>query len=127
MGFITKQWLEGESLRYRHYEPVKVKMSGESTPSINESPFGRRNGFANVAFRIRATRIPQGYQESGDYQELFFAKDEIDDLLPAMIEVGEQSARLKIALSILADLTDEELSQFMTRLRELKQSVEPRR
>jgi len=47
---------------------------------------------------------------------MFLTQDEVDELLPAIIEAGEQSARLKIALSILAGLTDEELSQFMKRL-----------
>jgi hypothetical protein len=106
MGFITKQFLEGEAVRNRKYEPAKVKISGESHPSADDSEFGMRNGFVNVAFYIRAATHPSGWAENGDYQEMFLTKEEVDKLLPEMVEVGEKSTRLKIALAVLSGLTD---------------------
>lgn len=100
MGFITNQWLKGEPERDRSYSPVEGKVSGHSLPWKNH----------DVVFDIRIER-PDGAR-----QIMHLTQGEIDKLLPSVMECGEQSIRLEAALDILADLTDTELLQFLTRL-----------
>lgn len=100
MGFITNRFLVGVRERHKPHKLVEVKVYGEIDVRGD-----------NIGFNIKARRSDK------DYQEMFLTQDELDELLPAMINVREeQSTRLKIALDILADLTDAELLQFVTRL-----------
>jgi len=99
MGFITNQWLKGHVERDRSHFPVRCEISGKAS-------FGDWTS-DNVVFDIQAQR------PDGDVQLMYLTQDEVDELLPAMMEVGNQSIRLKFAHEALAKLDDAELLRFL--------------
>jgi hypothetical protein len=103
MGFISTRWLKGDPERNRRHYPVKGEVSGR--PSRTD--WSKRN---NVVFRINVER------PDGDYKSVYLTQDEVGELLPEMVKVGEQSTRINVALAILTRLPNAELLQFLTRL-----------
>ena len=87
MGFITNQWLEGLPERNKGHFPVEGEVSVRASG-------GEWSELNNVVSRIIVER------SDGEFQAVYLTQDEVD----------------KIALDMLANRTDAELLQFLTRL-----------
>jgi hypothetical protein len=103
MGYMTKDWLEGDPQRNRRHNLVEVEV-------FSSSGLGAPTEDDDVVFSIEVSR------EDRNYQQVRFTQDEVGELFSRMVKVVKQSTRIKVALAILKRVPDAELLQFLTTL-----------
>jgi hypothetical protein len=99
MGFITNQWLKG-FLRNRTFHPV----SGAVSAKAASDSWAKRNG---VLLEIRLKK------SDGSFQELYLTRDELNKILPTVVELGDVEPRTEAAVASLNSLDDAELLEAL--------------
>jgi hypothetical protein len=102
LGFISNQWLKGDSVRDRGFSPVEVKL--EWMPSLME--WHKQN---NVQFTVIATRA------GGDQHYIDFTGAELQSLLPRVLNT-DASSREDVAIRLLTNLSNLEFAEIMAKV-----------
>ncbi len=105
MGFMTNQWLKGTAERYRGYYPVEISMQADE---IDPSDDWTKRNEVSAKIVVR--------QPDGDYQEIFFTKEDLNELLTDLARAAGLRARKGIAFDTLLGLDDADLLKFLAEL-----------
>ena len=103
MGFITNQWLMGNPVRKRSFNPVQGLIQAYK-------PEGTRWEDRGVVLGIELQH------KGGDRQVMYFTQAEIDKMFPKISGTVTQSVRLNMALTAIGDVSDSELLSFLAKL-----------
>lgn len=103
MGFITNQWLKGNPERNRAFAPV----AGDITAAPSRDGWSKdRDVVVDITVR----------RPDGNFQQVLLTSQEVDSLMPTMIETGGAQVRLQMAVSTFAKLPDGELLDALSKI-----------